>query len=80
MHGIKRTRRLKRSTIVKIQSKPRTETGKFVTKSIVTCSKGLLGFSTGTNKPGVRVVLPLLAEQTGHLRTNYSTEPYIFYQ
>jgi hypothetical protein len=66
--------------MVKIQSNPREETGKLITKSIVTCSNGLLGFSTGLSKPGVLKVLPLLAAQTGHLRTNYSTEAYIFYQ
>ena len=39
------------SIMLKIASKPREVQGKWVTKSIVTCSKGLLGFYTGKSNP-----------------------------
>jgi hypothetical protein len=39
------------STTVKIMSNPRVEVGKGPIKSIVTCSKGLLGLLKGDNKP-----------------------------
>jgi hypothetical protein len=39
------------SIIENIESNPRAVKGKCVIKSIVTCSKGLLGFYTGCNKP-----------------------------
>ena len=39
------------SMMLKIASKPREVQGKCVTKSMVTCSKGLLGFYTGISNP-----------------------------
>ncbi len=41
----------KRSIMLKIASKPELVMGRWVIKSIVTCSNGLHGFSTGCNKP-----------------------------
>ena len=39
------------SIMLNIASNPREVQGKCVTKSMVTCSKGLLGFYTGNNNP-----------------------------
>jgi hypothetical protein len=39
------------SMMLNIASKPRVLTGRCVTKSIVICSKGLFGFSTGYSRP-----------------------------
>lgn len=58
--GMNSTYLLNLSTIVNIQSNPLL-TGRLVIKSIVICSKGLEGFSTGYNKPGFLRVLCLLA-------------------
>ena len=59
LHGIKQQTREKRSMILKIASLPRGLSGKDTTKSIVTCSKGTEGFSTGYKRPGGFYVLCL---------------------
>ena len=51
LHGTKLTKREKRSTTVKIPSKPRTVRGNGIIKSIVTCSKHELGLGKGYKSP-----------------------------
>ena len=59
--GMNLTTRENLSTIVNTASYPRTEVGNYIIKSIVTCSNGLLGFSTAYSNPGGRWVECLLA-------------------
>ena len=66
--------------MLKIASKPRVETGKYVIKSIITWWNGALGFSTGSRKPCGFCVLCLLAWHTGQRLTNYLTLSCMFYQ
>ena len=50
--GIKQQTLENRSMMLKIASLPRVLTGRDIIKSIVTCSNGAVGFSTGFNNPG----------------------------
>jgi hypothetical protein len=71
--GINLHNREKRSMILKIASYPRVLTGKWVIKSIVTCSNGVVGFSTGCRRPVGLYVECLFDWQTEHSLINYFT-------
>ena len=51
MHGSNITNLENLSTIVKIESKPYVDLGKFVIKSRAICSNGYLGTSWGAKSP-----------------------------
>ena len=59
VHGMKQQTRENLSIILKIASLPRKLVGNDTTKSMVTCSKGAVGFSTGYKRPGGFYVLCL---------------------